>query len=303
MKRTIIVTGSEGYIGSCLCFFLKEKFNIIKIDKRGPINLDLLKKNKIIKYLSAYKNIHAIIHLAGESLVDERKPYKKYFDNNVRATRNLIDIANFFKIKKIIYSSTAAVYQSSNNQLTEFAKLQPISKYARTKLICENIIKNNLTTNAIIFRFFNIAGSLGKVGENHKPETHLVPNLVCAALTKKKFNLYSNQYATRDGTCIRDYLHIKDLCIAIKKAINKPTNLNHTLNLGSSSAMTIFEIIKVLEKIIKRKIIYKVLSKRKGDPAKLVCNNNKAFAILKWKPKFSNIRNILTSEIQWQKIK
>lgn len=303
MKKKIIITGSEGYIGSCLVYFLKKKYQIIKIDKKGKHKLNLLNKKKVINYLSKFKNIDTIIHLAGESLVDETKPFKKYFDNNVKATKNIIEIANLLKIKKIIYSSTAAVYQESNNKLTEKFKINPISKYARTKLMCEKIIENNLKTKSIIFRFFNVAGSLIKIGENHKPETHLVPNLVKAGLTNKTFYINSDQYNTKDGTCIRDYIHIKDLCIAIQKAIEKKLNYNTIFNLGSSRSYTIFEALNSLEGILKKKINFKITSKRKGDSAKLVCSNTKSFKILNWKPRFSNIKNILNSEILWQLIK
>lgn len=235
--------------------------------------------------------------------MDETKAYKKYFDNNINVTKNIIEIANLFGIKKIIFSSTAAVYQENNNKLTEKSKLSPKSKYGKTKLACEKIIKNNLKTKSIIFRFFNVAGSLLTIGENHKPETHLIPNLVHAALNNKTFKLYSDQYRTKDGTCIRDYIHIKDLCIAINKAIYKKIKKDCILNLGSARENTIFYIIKELENILNIKIKFKVFPKRKGDSAKLVCSNTKVTRILDWKPRFSNIQNILNSEIIWQKIK
>ena len=292
-----------GYIGSCLVYFLKKKYQIIEIDKKDKNRLNLLNKNKIIAYLSKFKKIKAIVHLSGESTVNENKSYQSYYKNNVLVTKNLIAIAKKFEIPKFIFASTAAVYKSKNSQITEISKILPLSKYAKTKLIAERLIRKEKEFDSIIFRFFNVSGSLLKIGENHKPETHLIPNLAHAALNNKTFKLYSDQYRTKDGTCIRDYIHIKDLCIAINKAINKKIKRNYILNLGSARENTIIDIINELEKILNLKIKYKVFPKRKGDPAKLVCSNTKVSRILNWKPKFSNIKNILNSEISWQNIK
>ena len=301
MKNTIIITGSKGYIGSCLVFFLKKKYQIIEIDKKDKNRLNLLNKNKIIAYLSKFKKIKAIVHLAGESTVNENKSYQSYYNNNVLATKNLIAIAKKFEIPKIIFASTAAVYKSKNSQITENSKILPLSKYAKTNLIAERLIRKEKKLNSIIFRFFNVSGSLLTIGENHKPETHLIPNLVHAAFNNTTFKLYSDQYRTKDGTCIRDYIHIKDLCIAINKAVNKKIKKDYILNLGSGRENTIFDIIKKLEAILSIKIKYKVFPKRKGDSARLVCSNSKVSRILNWKTRFSNIKNILNSEIIWQK--
>ena len=279
-------------------------FNRLKIE----YNVDLNDLSKIETKLKKH-NIDTAIHLAGESTIDSINNKKNYFLNNVKATNNLIKFLKKLNIHKIIFSSTAAVYKENIKVLSEKSKVGPKNIYGKTKLICENVIKKEFTKKKksyVIFRFFNVCGSLfeKKVGEIHNPETHLIPILVHKVLNNDIFKIYGNNYKTLDGTCVRDYIHVKDLCVAHQRVIqlNENTDLRHVINLGTNKGLSILEIIKKINQIIKiNKVKYFFSKKRKGDLSKLVCTGAKAAKILDWKPSNSNLKNILTDEIKWQK--
>ena len=307
----ILITGVSGYIGSILYHHLISNYKTIGLDKKKDkyirnINCNLKIKNSINILLKKIKP-DLIIHLAGQSLVDETINKKKYLDNNVIATKNLINAMTKNGINKIIFSSTASVYKSSNKNLTETSELKTENIYAKTKLECEKIIKNS-KINYIILRFFNVCSSFtikNKIfGEYHNPETHLIPTIVYKNILKKKFFIYGNNYNTKDGTCIRDYIHVKDVCIAIEKSIKKifkTSKISEIINIGSSSSKTNLDILKKVEKITKINSIYKIINNRKGDVDKLTCSINKAKKILNWRPKYSSIKNIVNGEIRWVK--
>ena len=237
-------------------------------------------------------------------MVDEKINKKKYFDNNVLATRNLIEVMEINSIKNLIFSSTAAVYKYNNNSLKENNKVNPKSTYAKTKYSCEKIIKDSKLNN-VILRFFNVCSALSKkklIGEFHNPETHLIPTLVYKKLFKKKIYIYGNNYATKDGTCIRDYVHIHDICSAIDKSIKlfkKDKNIKELINIGGSNKLTNLQILKNVELITKKKSSYEFAKRRKGDVSSLTCSINKAKNILKWTPIKSNIKTIINDEINW----
>ena len=306
----ILITGASGYIGSCVYFFLKNKYNLITIDKEintyFKVNqCDLLNKKKLNNLLKSLKP-NLVIHLAAQSLVDEKINKEKYYKNNVLATKNLLSCMRENSINNIIFSSTAALYKFSNNALKENNKLNPKSTYAKTKYLCEKIIKKSKMNN-IILRFFNVCSALTKpmlIGEFHNPETHLIPTLTYKNIFKKKFYIYGNNYNTIDGTCIRDYVHIHDICNAINKSIKLFKNKNKTqeiINIGGSNKLTNLQIMHKIEKTTKIKSNFSFVKKRKGDVSSLVCSNDKAKKVLKWKPERSNIDIIIKDEINWIK--
>ena len=315
--ETILLTGCNGYIGSCISAFLKKKYFIIGVDKNKnslknkflniEYNINLnnisLVKSKLVKH-----KIDLIIHLAGESTLDNIENENDYYLNNVIATKNLIKISNLLNTNNIIFSSTAAVYAEESKLLTEHSKIKPKNIYGKTKLMCENLIKDEFSKknkSYVIFRFFNVCGSFfeKKVGELHNPETHLIPILVNKAINSKNFKIYGDNYKTPDGTCIRDYIHIKDLCIAHKQAMSiiKKKNTKEIINLGTSKGSSVLQIAQSVQKLSKNKFKIFFGNKRKGDLSKLVCTAKKAKKILKWKPKFSTMLRIITDEFKWQK--
>ena len=311
MKTKILITGVSGYIGSCLYFYLKKKFKIIGIDKKKTKILptrdcNLLNLKKLNSLLKKEKP-DLIIHLAAQSLVDETINKKKYFLNNVIATKNLLSSMKKNNIKNIIFSSTAALYKYNNKILNEKSKINPKSAYAKTKYKCENIIKDS-KINTIILRFFNVCSSLKVkkkiIGEFHNPETHLIPTIIYKNLCKQQIYIYGNNYKTKDGTCVRDYIHIKDICRAIDKSIEylfNNKNKYEIINIGSSTKKTNFEILNAIQKVTGIDNKYKVVKRRKGDVDFLTCSVVKARQKLQWMPVYSNIKNIINDEIKWVK--
>jgi UDP-glucose 4-epimerase len=332
MKK-ILITGVNGYIGSCIKQSIKKKFRVIGLDKKKHLfinekflNYDLNQPKKIIKQLSdktkkdfflsevgdgcKTSNENLIIHLAGESTLDNIKNKKSYYLNNVKATKNLIYIANKLNINRIIFASTAAVYEGSSKLLSEKSKLNPNNVYGITKLICEKLIKKSFSKknkSYIIFRFFNVCGPIRdkNIGEVHSPETHLIPLMVTKIIDNSDFKIYGSNYGTKDGTCIRDYIHVNDLCRAFVLAIRliEKKNIREIINLGTGKGHSVLEAMKVLLKIIKKNKPNLIFTKnRNGDLSRLVCSSKKASRILKWKPINSTIKKILIDEIWWRKL-
>ena len=305
----ILITGADGYIGNCLFHFLKKKYDVKGLDKKKLFNNKIYKCNilntkQIDKILSNVKP-NIIIHLAAQSLVDETINIKKYYEDNVKATKSLLILMKKHNIKKFVFSSTAAIYRENSIPITEHSAIKPLSKYAKTKLICEKNIRKDKNINSIILRFFNVCAALDKpcVGLLKNPVTHLIPTIVYKALFNKKIYIYGNDYNTPDGTCIRDYIHVKDICSAIERSIiflNKE-NKSEIFNIGNKVGISNQSVINNVKKIIKKKINLKYVKKRKGDIPKLVCNSDKARKQLLWHAENSNLYNIIRDEINWVK--
>jgi UDP-glucose 4-epimerase len=310
----ILITGSSGYIGSCLLkFLLKKKYVVYGIDRvkknkfKNTFKVNLNDTNELTRIIKKI-NPKIIIHMAAQSTLDQIHKKKKYIINNYLATKNLLKSMNFCGINKIIFSSTAAVYSNSNLNLKENSNLKPNNIYGLTKLKCEKIIKKNKKIKFIIFRFFNVCSSIPelKVGENHNPETHLIPLTIKKTLEGKVIKIYGKKYRTKDGTCIRDYIHIKDICEAYEKTIKLLINdkiKDQTINIGTGTGYTNLEIvnkIKFLIKFAKKKSALKFVKKRKGDVERLVCSYKKAKKLIGWIPRRSNLTNIIRDELKWQ---
>ena len=309
MKIKILITGASGYIGSCLYFYLKKKFIVLGLDKINS-NFKVIKKcdlrnTKKLDHFLRREKPNLIVHLAAQSLVDETINKRKYFLNNIIATKNLVMAMRNNNLNNLVFSSTAALYKYKNEMITENSKISPKSTYAKTKYECEKIIRNS-GLKSIILRFFNVCSSLKIknkiIGELHNPETHLIPTIVYKNMFKKKIYIYGNDYKTKDGSCVRDYIHILDICSAIKKSIlhiTKNSDVNEILNIGSSSNITNFEILNKIEKMTKIKSNFEITKRRKGDVDKLSCSIKKAKKILNWLPINSKINKIIKDEILW----
>ena len=317
MKKKILITGGCGYIGSSLGNYFSDKYEVITLDKRKKnifLNkkikhyiCNLLDQNKLKKILTKIKP-DAVVHLAGQStidLVDKKK--NEYYKNNVLATNILVKIIKKLEIPKFIFSSTAAIYDKSKDILKETSKIKSKNSYGLSKIKCEKILIKNFKlskTNYCILRFFNVASSLRekKIGELHNPETHLIPILINALYYKKDIQIYGNNYDTKDGTCLRDYIHISDILTGIEKSIIfLDKNKSSIFNLGSGKCYSVLDVIKNCEKMVKKNA--NVLSKnlRKHDAAILMCDISKSDKILKWKPIKSNLKKIIQDEIWWFK--
>ena len=308
-KTKILITGANGYIGNCLFNYLKKKYNVFGIDIKNNLNnkifkCNILNINKFNNFLSSIKP-QIIIHLAAQSLVDETINKKKYIKNNVFATKILLSLMKKNKINNIIFSSTASIYKKNLKMINESSELKPLSHYAKTKLNAEKLIRNNSELKHVILRFFNVCSALSKpvLGELHNPETHLIPTVVYKSLKKKNIYIYGRNFDTFDGTCVRDYIHVEDICSAIEKSfkflLKKQKSL--ILNIGNSKGYSNLEIINFIEKKLKRKSKIIFTKKRKGDVSTLICDSNKAQSLISWKPINSKINKIINNEINWIK--
>ena len=315
-RQRILITGVSGYIGSCFNNYLHKNKNVYSLDKNKPnrwtkigykkfYKCNLLDKKKLQNVFKKIKP-NIIVHLAARSTVNEKISKKEYFLNNVQATKNLISMMKKFKTEKIILSSTAAVYAKKNELIYENDKLRPNNKYGKSKLKTEKVLINSKNIKFVILRFFNVSSSISNplIGEFHNPETHLIPIAVYRALKNKRINIFGNNYMTEDGTCIRDYIHVRDICFAIKKSIlylNKKEKKNLIVNIGNGYGVSNKEIVIKLKKILNKEININYAKRRKGDYSSLVCNVNNAKKFLKWSPYNSSIYKILKDEIKWCK--
>ncbi len=275
---------------------------------KGFIQGDLNNSEDIETVFEQYKDITAVMHFAAYSQVAEsvRDP-GKYYRNNIGGTLNLLDAMRNHGISRIVFSSTAATYgEPKYTPIDEDHPKMPVNPYGKSKLIVETIMDDYdraYGIKSVRLRYFNAAGadSKARIGEWHEPETHLIPNILKAAKqedkenskdkkqtgqNKKAFQLYGTDYETRDGTCVRDYIHIEDLAQAHLKALeyleqNNPTT---AFNLGTNDGSTVREVFAVCEQVTQQKIPVEEKPRRPGDPAILIADNRKAKTTLSWIP-------------------
>jgi len=319
--RNILITGGAGYIGSHIAEKLvQKKVNVFILDNlvtgfrklivKGSIfiNCDIKNSAKVKKIIKKY-NIDSIIHLAAHLNVSEAEiKKKKYNSNNIMGTLRLIEACKNSNVKNVIFSSTCAVYGSINGSVNEKKKLNPQGYYAFTKYKGEQLIKNyakKYNYRYAILRYFNVAGAseTNKIGEIQKSYGHLIKNLAIQSLKKiPKIFIYGNDYKTKDGTCIRDYVHVSDLADIHIRSLNfinlKSKSL--VLNCGYGKGYSVLDIVNIFKKM-KKKLIVEFTKRRPGDVAKVYADTKKIKRILKWKPKYNNLNKILKSSFRWEK--
>lgn len=314
----ILVTGGAGYIGSITVKLLQEKGhqpivfdNLIYGHKEAvscPLIVgDLLDKEFLFKSLEN-ESFDAVIHFAAYALAGESmdNPYK-YFHNNIQGGLNLLDLMKEKKIPNIIFSSTCSIYGTPKVlPVSEKEEKKPESVYGESKLMFEKILGWYDTIYGIKhinLRYFNAAGAApdGTLGENHDPETHIIPVAIKAAMDNQPFNLFGDDYPTKDGTCIRDYIHVQDLAEAHIQAINKltETKVSDVFNLGTGNGYSNLEILEMIKKVsgINLEVVKK--PRRAGDPPIIFADNTKARAELGFSPKYSDLETIVKTAWQW----
>ena len=261
----------------------------------------------LVETFKKYKPI-AVIHFAasievGESVIN---PYK-YYDNNVVATLNLLKAMLDCKINNIIFSSTSATYgMPDSNIIDENTPQNPINPYGETKLIVEKILEDfhkAYGLNYTALRYFNASGGDPdcELGETHQPSNHLIPIVLEKYMNNEEVKVFGGNWNTRDGTCIRDYVHVNDLARAHILALEKmlSTNQSKKINLGSGTGFTVLEIIKKSEEVVGDKIKYKIVERRSGDPEALVCDNKLARKYLGWNIEFKDVKNHILHTWNW----
>ncbi|WLR41768.1 UDP-glucose 4-epimerase GalE [Bacillus carboniphilus] len=318
---SILVCGGAGYIGShAVSELLDLGEDVIIVDnlqtghqqavlEKAKFHQGDLRDESFLQEIFSKYTIEAVIHFAADSLVGEsvENPFK-YYDNNVTGALSLLKVMNEFGVKKIVFSSTAATYgEPKNIPILESDPTVPTNPYGETKLTVEKMLKwaeNAYGIHYVVLRYFNVAGAhmKGILGEDHRPETHLIPIILQVALEKReKIMIYGDDYDTHDGTCIRDYIHVTDLANAHILAIKKLRldGKSATYNLGNGNGFTVKEVIDAARKVTGHPIPAEVAPRRAGDPAKLVASSQKAISELGWNPKYAQMETIIESAWQW----
>lgn len=317
----ILVCGGAGYIGSHTVRQLIDKNEeVIIVDnletghedaihpKAKFYKVDIRKEEELDKVFEENK-IDEVIHFAANSLVGESMTNPlKYFNNNVHGTEILLKVMIKHNVKKIVFSSTAATYgEPKRIPILETDQTEPTNAYGETKLAMEKMMRWADIAHGVKFislRYFNVAGAheSGEIGEDHDPETHLIPLILQVPLGKREFiSIYGDDYDTHDGTCIRDYIHVIDLADAHILAVKKlrAGSESNIYNLGSGNGFTVKEMIEAARKVTSHPIPAKICERRAGDPAKLVASSEKARKELNWQPKFENVEAMISSAWKW----
>lgn len=317
----VLVTGGAGYIGSVVVEeLLREGVPVVVYDNLSKghreavspdaefIEGDLLNQQRLIG-IFLEKRINAVVHMAAYSLVGESVTEPaKYYHNNVVATLSLLEAMNESRVSRLVFSSTAAVYGDSlDRALVESDTTEPTNPYGETKLAIERALRwyeNAYGLKSISLRYFNAAGATTSCGELHHPETHLIPLVLqVAAGVREYVEIYGDDYPTRDGTCVRDYIHVVDLARAHLLALNAlqsgdETRLAYNLGCGGDG-YSVLEVVECARRVTGRSITTKMSERRPGDPAVLIAGSDLIASELKWSPRFQDLDVIVESAWKW----
>lgn len=307
--KTVLVTGASGYLGSHLCKYLKKNgWRVIGYDIKAPdhfyydkFKIGDIRSHDTLHQLFSNYDFDSVCHLAGRIEVgDSMENPTEFWEVNTAGTCTLLNVMKSFGVNNIIYSSTAGVYKASDKKVTEKSELANNHVYGNSKYAAECAIRDSGIKH-IIFRYFNLAGAdpENDIGENHEPETHLIPRILG---NLNNFDLYGNDYDTPDGTCIRDYVHVSDVAEAHILGIEYLMNGGDSqlLNLGTGQGHSNKEIMNEITKLFPVTITYNTLPRRKGDPARLVADIKLAKKVLNYRPKH-DILSILKTAYEWHK--
>ncbi len=319
--KTILVVGGAGYIGSHMVkMLLAAGYKVVTFDNLsggyqdavlgGDFVFGNLDDRPSLEHLFTSYHFDAVMHFAsfiqvGESVINP----SKYYQNNLVATLNLLDTMVIYDVKPFIFSSTAAIFgEPQYVPIDEQHPKQPINPYGLSKWMIEQILSdydNAYGLKSVCLRYFNAAGADpdGELGERHDPETHLIPLVLQAASGRRDaITIYGQDYDTPDGTCLRDYIHITDLCkahlLALEQLLNGADSAAY--NLGNGAGFSVKEIIDIAEKVTDKKIPVIMGERRIGDPARLVAESKQAQTVLGWQPQYADLATIITHAWQWE---
>lgn len=318
----LLIPGGAGYIGSHMVMYAQEcGYEVVVLDDFSTghewaikdceiLRVNLLDQDKLSQLLRG-RHFDGVIHFAAKSLVGEsvKKP-DLYYRNNVVGTLNLVNEMLNNDVSNLVFSSTAAIFGNPvTDKIAENHPKNPINPYGQSKLMVENMLQDICSVNdfnATCLRYFNAAGAheSGEIGEAHDPETHLIPNVLKAALSNKSnLKVFGDDYLTPDGTCVRDYVHVTDLAQAHLLGLEyMQKNKGFTaFNLGNGDGFSVLDVIKSCEDAIKLPISYKIVGRRNGDPATLVANSRMARKLLGWNVQFGDLDIVVSTALKWHK--
>lgn len=318
---TVLVLGGAGYIGShAVNQLITKGYDVAVVDNLKTGHKESLPdkarfyqgdiRDKVfMEDIFTKENIEGVIHFAASSLVGESMEIPlDYFNNNVYGTQVVLEVMEKYNVKSIIFSSSAATYgEPKVIPIEETAATNPESTYGETKLMMEKMLKwcdRAYDMRFVALRYFNVAGAKldGTIGEDHNPESHLLPIILQTALgQREKFTIYGEDYETPDGTCIRDYVHVVDLIDAHILALEylQAGNSSNTFNLGSSTGFSVKQMLEAAREVTGKEIPAAVVSRRAGDPSTLIAASDKAREVLGWEPQYTEINKIIESAWNW----
>jgi len=312
-NRRILVTGGAGYIGShTVRLLLNQGYDVTVVDDlsrghkhnvpKGRLNqINLCQTDALTELMRQYKP-DAVIHFAAFIAVGEsmREP-GRYFNNNVCGSLSLLNAMTTVNVKHVVFSSTAAVYGNPHTTpIQEDFPIQPVNAYGESKVMVETLLRwfdtiHQLTS--VCLRYFNASGAdpAGDLGEEHDPETHLIPLLFRAVQTRKPVTLFGDDYPTPDGTCIRDYIHVNDLAQAHILAVEHLLNggASDQFNVGTGTGHSVLEVVRAVEAVTGEKVPYEIGPRREGDPPSLVAASDKLRTRLGWSPQYADLEKIV----------
>jgi UDP-glucose 4-epimerase len=316
---SILLTGGAGYIGAATAdALIAAGMRVVILDDLSSGHVDTIPNEASFKTggygetdkmeeLLRDARVDVIVHCGAKSIVAESSEHpERYFANNVQASLNLLDAACNVGVKRFLFSSSAAVYGApTSSTISEATPLNPVSPYGATKVAFELALRAYAEAHemrAISLRYFNVAGSTERVRERHDPETHLLPRLLRAAESGEPLDLYGNDYATPDGSALRDYVHVADVAAANLAAVNYLLNEStppghNAVNIGSGVGTSVKQAISAVERATKRTVNVQVLPRRAGDPPRLIADITRAVSLLNWRPRQSETTRIIRSLI------
>jgi UDP-glucose 4-epimerase len=318
--KNILVVGGAGYIGSHMCKYLREKgYQPVVLDnlvcghreavRWGPFFEGSMDDGALLRRILSDYPVSAVMHFAAFCYVGESvKDPAKYYRNNVADTVSLLEVMLQEKVLNFIFSSSCATYgEPVEVPISETHRQKPINPYGRSKLMVEQILEDFRSAyglESISLRYFNAAGADpdGDLGEDHHPETHLIPLVLQTALGKRPHvEVFGDDYPTKDGTCIRDYIHVRDLAQAHLLALERLLNgrSGGVYNLGNGAGYSVKEVVQVARDVTGKSIPVRVITRRAGDPAVLVGSSLRAITDLGWKPEFGDLKAIIGTAWRW----
>jgi UDP-glucose 4-epimerase len=320
MGRKVLVCGGAGYIGSHMCEQLAAHgMEVVVFDnlaggrrahvRWGELVFGDLRNPGELQALFDARKFDAVMQFAGKIVASEsvREP-SSYHEHNVTGMRNLLDAARAHDAPPVVFSSSAAVYGDAVQvPIDEDHACLPANPYGRTKLAAERMLGDFRAAHglrSVALRYFNAAGASpgGLIGEAHEPETHLIPNALRAARSGAAVEVFGDDYGTADGTCVRDYVHVADVCCAHLAALDYlwGGGENVVVNVGSGAGHSVLEVVAAAERVSGRRIARHVAARRDGDPPVLVASTQRARQVLGWQPTQSNLPTIVESAWRWE---